>query len=142
MFNFQGSISLPLSRQLVEYITFIFPCQYPFLTFFKFFRVVSKSCFCDIPFSQTLAPLPLRKFVYRILSLVSSLVNTFFLHFLTFSLLSVHLPTCFCSVSLLSTLYIVSSCAFSFYSLYLVVAAVNDSLCFPSYKLRKKINAA
>ena len=38
LFNFQGSISLPLARQLTEYITSLLPYQVLFLTFFKVFR--------------------------------------------------------------------------------------------------------
>ena len=66
-----------------------------FQLFSKFFPAFSKFCFCDIPFSQTLAPLPRRAFVYRILSLVFPLVNIFFDLFpLLFSLL-VHPSVCF-----------------------------------------------
>ena len=95
LFNFQGSISLPLARQLTEYITSSLPCQVLFLTFFKVFRDVFKVCLSVISFFHKPAPLPLRTFVYRILSLVFPLVNSFFALFYPFSSLFVHPPVCF-----------------------------------------------
>ena len=78
-----------------------------FQLFSKFFPAFSKFCFCDIPFSQTLAPLPRRAFVYRILSLTLSLVNTFFDLFCSLFILSVHSAECFWVIYPFCILYLV-----------------------------------
>ena len=119
MFNFQGSISLPLSRQLTEYITSSPLCQHFFSSFFKVFFRLSKFRFCDIPFSQTLAPLPRRAFVYRILSLTLSIVNYFFPLFLTFLSLFVHLSGRVCAFVIKQIPYILCLLfIYSFFTIY------------------------
>ena len=107
LFNFQGSIPLPLSRTAYWVYHIQLTLSTPFFNFFKVFPAFSKFCFCDIPFSQTLAPLPRRAFVYRILSLTLSLVNTFFDLFCSLFILSVHSAECFWVIYPFCILYLV-----------------------------------
>ena len=106
LFNFQGPIATLSRRQLKEYITLFFFCQYFFESFLRFFQIFFLSLFLDLFRSLSFS---LAESLY-ILSLRKPFVNTFYKLFCIFFTLYPPFYTrsrAFLCASVCWTLYIV-----------------------------------